>query len=60
MPYLVVLALIVIVAAYLCARLFPRTHTNPPPASKPAGHDHDHDPTRPAPHEQRTREGDTA
>jgi len=58
MPYLIALALIVIVAAYLCARLFPRTHTNPTRASTPAGHDHE--PTRPAAHEQSAHEGDAA
>lgn len=46
MPYLIALALIVSVAIYLCARLFPRTHTNPDARR------------RARPHEQRAQEGD--
>lgn len=58
MPYLIALALIITVAIYLCARLFPRTHTKRTPASEPADRYHQH--TRPARHGQRAHEGASA
>ena len=51
MPYLIALALIIAVAIYLCARLFPRTHATPTRGAGP-----EHTPRDPA--ERRAAEGE--